>query len=63
MPEPIGAHNELTALAKDHVFALQLREVLSDSGPRRADQAGATAESRCGSASALHRLIGRLMLL
>jgi hypothetical protein len=37
MPEPIGAHKELTALAKDHVFALQLREVLSDSGPRRAD--------------------------
>jgi hypothetical protein len=40
MPKPIGAHNELTALAKDHVFAFQLREVLSDSGPRRADQAG-----------------------
>ena len=36
----VHAHNQLPALTDDQVLALQLREMLCDSGPRGTDQVG-----------------------
>ena len=38
--ELIHANDQLPALTNDEVLALQLRQVLGDSGPRSADQIG-----------------------
>ena len=36
----VHAHDQLPALTNDEVLALQLRQVLGDSGPRSADEIG-----------------------